>query len=264
MFRSLGDDKQFRSSRSLCAIVQFYNLPSKFELAILIRYYIYIGTREAGVKRLDWIVSSNITKEQMDGYIERKQDPYCRFHSFLIYSFSIFLILNCFSPLLTFLFFYFIVFVSPDIRMPFFLLYLCMSDFVQSIEHGNRSASRSGWRRCVAVVATSSPHRGSRVRQSTTVPVRQLRPLRILKAGLPPAPSWRAQKRKKRTPSRNSPWQRNDILQFRLPLSPLSHEWLLARNEVQNWMKETSNCARSRLVTTNEIFCGESLENINI
>jgi hypothetical protein len=97
-----------------------------------------------------------------------------------------------------------------------------MSDFVQSIEHGNRSASRSGWRRCVAVVATSSPHRGSRVRQSTTVPVRQLRPLRILKAGLSPAPSWRAQKRKKRTPSRNSPWQRNDILQFRLPLSPSS------------------------------------------
>lgn len=127
LFRSLGDEKQFRSSRSVCAIVQFYNLPSKFELAVLIRYYIYIGTREAGVKRLDWIVSSNITKEQMDGYIGKKQEPYCFFYSFLIYSFSIFLILNCLS--LLFLLFCFFTLLYSSL-LTFVCLFFIVSVYV--------------------------------------------------------------------------------------------------------------------------------------
>ena len=93
-------------------------------------------------------------------------------------------------------------FVSHSIVHNINVLFFCVCDFVQSIGHGNRSGSRSGWRRCVAVVAASSLL-GSRVRRSTTVPARRPHPLRILKSGLCPEQNWRAQRRKKRALSSN-------------------------------------------------------------
>lgn len=129
-----------------------YNLSNKFELAVLIQYIQFWDWENGGTARLNPIEQMFIRETK-----EENEDLFCRFWSFSFVfnpsvsnftGFQLSFLPSSFNP--------------PNIRIR--LLCVCL-DFLQSIEQGNRSANRSGWPPCVAVVATSRPHRGSRARR---------------------------------------------------------------------------------------------------